>query len=740
MNSTMFAPMLARVKRDRSCFTRIGKVCAAGIAALACTAAQAQVYLLQAPGGSLGLQAIAGSQDGGVVTGYYGFFGGPNSAFRWTPSTGVQAIPKVSLPNYTIGNGVSRDGLIIGGSSNDLGFRWTSGTGSTAIGPFGTGSPTEVYGLSGNGQVFFGRTRQLSGEMRAFTWTTSGPTILPQLPGGYNSQVHASTPTGNVLVGLADVSGGAKPVVWTSSGITNIAAAWPFGVSYPYGVNDAGNMIWGVGAIGVGNHAVRWRQVGPNWVADDMGVPNGYASVSFGGNTPDGNVHVGAINGPSYTTAHIWSSTVGWRTIGNFLTSVGVSMPIGTIDFLFADGVSADGTAIWGYANYNGINAENRVGWVARNIPCLQAPTLFQDPTDLILACEGDTASMGVSGGGNYTGALSYQWQKNGINISNGPTGTGATYVGVNTPNFSITNIRVGDDGYYSCIISNPCGSVSSSSTEVNVSALPYFTSLPAPAGTCVLAGSASFTMGVQNATNYQWEWQSPTSGQWFSFFNGYNADVTPGFGMSASGAGTDTLTISNVSWNYHTSIQIRMGAGNACRSLRPEETTLFRRFAPELLSGASNDYYCHSTPSVFSANLTDVQQWYWLWWDPTLNNWNGLSDGPYTTVFPSGFSAIVGGSNTGTLSFDIQTLGSVPNSLYFMAFATNDCGGAFSAVGTLTICRADFNCDGFVDFTDFDDFAGAFENAGPGADFNGDGFIDFTDFDAYVSAFELGC
>jgi hypothetical protein len=54
--------------------------------------------------------------------------------------------------------------------------------------------------------------------------------------------------------------------------------------------------------------------------------------------------------------------------------------------------------------------------------------------------------------------------------------------------------------------------------------------------------------------------------------------------------------------------------------------------------------------------------------------------------------------------------------------------------------CAADFNKDGFLDFTDFDDFVAAFENGLATSDFNGDGFLDFTDFDDVVAAFEAGC
>jgi hypothetical protein len=54
--------------------------------------------------------------------------------------------------------------------------------------------------------------------------------------------------------------------------------------------------------------------------------------------------------------------------------------------------------------------------------------------------------------------------------------------------------------------------------------------------------------------------------------------------------------------------------------------------------------------------------------------------------------------------------------------------------------CPADFNGDGFLDFTDFDDFVVAFEAGEASSDFNADGFLDFTDFDDFVAAFESGC
>jgi hypothetical protein len=61
------------------------------------------------------------------------------------------------------------------------------------------------------------------------------------------------------------------------------------------------------------------------------------------------------------------------------------------------------------------------------------------------------------------------------------------------------------------------------------------------------------------------------------------------------------------------------------------------------------------------------------------------------------------------------------------------------------TSCPVDFNCDGFLDFFDYDDFVATFEGGQPpacrsSADYNGDGFVDFFDYDDFVASFEAGC
>jgi len=80
----------------------------------------------------------------------------------------------------------------------------------------------------------------------------------------------------------------------------------------------------------------------------------------------------------------------------------------------------------------------------------------------------------------------------------------------------------------------------------------------------------------------------------------------------------------------------------------------------------------------------------------------------------------------------------------YYWGVVANGTGGNTNSTPASrsfsTRSAADYNGDGFLDFTDFDEFVTGFEAGDTAADFNNDGFIDFTDFDEFVLAFEAGC
>jgi V8-like Glu-specific endopeptidase len=62
------------------------------------------------------------------------------------------------------------------------------------------------------------------------------------------------------------------------------------------------------------------------------------------------------------------------------------------------------------------------------------------------------------------------------------------------------------------------------------------------------------------------------------------------------------------------------------------------------------------------------------------------------------------------------------------------------AARAVVSVCAADFNNDGAVDFFDYLDFVAAFSAGSPAADFNGDTVVDFFDYLDFVASFSSGC
>lgn len=99
-----------------------------------------------------------------------------------------------------------------------------------------------------------------------------------------------------------------------------------------------------------------------------------------------------------------------------------------------------------------------------------------------------------------------------------------------------------------------------------------------------------------------------------------------------------------------------------------------------------------------------------------------------------------------GVYQFEAYAIGVVPvgseTTIEFLDVSGNtfDADGILDNVRLSPGCPPDFDCDGFVNGTDFDAYVQAFEAGDSRADFDHDGFITGLDFDLYVQAFEAGC
>jgi hypothetical protein len=111
--------------------------------------------------------------------------------------------------------------------------------------------------------------------------------------------------------------------------------------------------------------------------------------------------------------------------------------------------------------------------------------------------------------------------------------------------------------------------------------------------------------------------------------------------------------------------------------------------------------------------------------------------DGTAITDGLAASGAVFAGSSTGELEITATT--PAEQGLYSCE-VDDGCTTVSSAGAALVLCRADFDCSGFVDTDDFTAFVLDFEAGVDSADIDGTGFVDTDDFTSFVVAFEAGC
>ncbi len=118
-------------------------------------------------------------------------------------------------------------------------------------------------------------------------------------------------------------------------------------------------------------------------------------------------------------------------------------------------------------------------GWVAESLLATtnSPPTITQHPANQF-AGPGGSASFTVLASGSNP--LSYQWQKNTVNLSNG-----GHYSGCTTNTLTVSNADGNDAASYRCVVTNAVGSVTSSPATLTLvtNALAALTNIPTLSG-----------------------------------------------------------------------------------------------------------------------------------------------------------------------------------------------------------------------------------------------------------------
>jgi len=218
------------------------------------------------------------------------------------------------------------------------------------------------------------------------------------------------------------------------------------------------------------------------------------------------------------------SNTVGHisgATTANLIDSSVASTDTGTYTVVVTNTLNATTSFITSAGVYLTVNA---------------APSISAQPIALTKTL-GGSASFTVTASG--AGHLGYQWQKNGVNVSDG---SGAT-----TPSFTLSSVAATDTGTYTVVVTDTLNgttsSITSSGAYLTFNSVPIISTQPL-ALTKALGASASFTVTVSGAGHLGYQWQK----------NGVNVSdgsgaTTPSFTLSsvvASDTGTYTVEVTD--------------------------------------------------------------------------------------------------------------------------------------------------------------------------------------------------
>ena len=232
---------------------------------------------------------------------------------------------------------------------------------------------------------------------------------------------------------------------------------------------------------------------------------------------------------PSFTVSAINATTYQWRKNGVNLTNTAPYSGVTNATLTLSNPTFAENGAVLDVVISNAegcsvISVQNTLV-----INPLAVITLQPLATN---SCSNSTTNLYITA----TGVTTYQWQRNGINLTNG-----APYSGVNTATLSITNPATTESGNFTCILNgaSTCA-ITSNTAVVTINSVPVITVQPAaPAAFCSSIASASLSVTATGATTYQWR------------KNGVNLTNTAPY----SGVTTATLTITNPSFTENGSV-----------------------------------------------------------------------------------------------------------------------------------------------------------------------------------------
>lgn len=197
----------------------------------------------------------------------------------------------------------------------------------------------------------------------------------------------------------------------------------------------------------------------------------------------------------------------------------------------FPTSISPDGTAVVGFQGGTQIIPDAVPTFVdlTGGTACTE-PTITVNPVAAYNYSRCSSLGIILSARAAGSAPITYQWRRDGMDLVDGPTGTGSTITGANATQLRITQPNLSDLGTYDCVITGACGSPLTTSSCV----VQLDSTIPLPANdTCSTAEVLSTTLPVSVAFNPCHAWVddgaascSPSIGDlWYSFTPDATAD-----------------------------------------------------------------------------------------------------------------------------------------------------------------------------------------------------------------------
>jgi probable HAF family extracellular repeat protein len=312
------------------------------------------------------------SADGAVVAGYDEAViddegvGGELRALRWTRTGGTTPLATRGANSQSLA--VSADGrVIVGWTEHPNGWRaakWGADGSLTLLGTLG-GAQSAAYGVSADGAIVVGWADDASNRRAAVRWQADGTVDDLGVPTGFTvSWATGASADGSTLAANAYADRNRwRAFRWNASGWESLQLPAGYANSEAHALSADGAVIVGRAFNGLGvedSVAVRWT---PDGAAESLGTFGGSWSIAHGV-SENGAVIVGAAtDSAGWTRAFRWAAGVGMEDLNRVYARL-----LGDGSFLEAAyGVSPDGRYIVG-VGYNA--ATNRAeGFLLDTVP-----------------------------------------------------------------------------------------------------------------------------------------------------------------------------------------------------------------------------------------------------------------------------------------------------------------------------------------------------------------------------------